>query len=105
MFKFSSLVYVYFMMTSIGADASHNDLEFFKLLHKYRQIDSEVADITIGAMKRHLFYLTEENVVMSLFSNRLSEDEKSRMAVQSLRVSKLRSQSPQLWMRVQAWYP
>ena len=43
-----------------------------------------MADIAIGAMKRHLFYLTEENVVMSLFSNRLSEDEKSRMACRLL---------------------
>ena len=54
------------------------------LLHKYEQVDTEVADVAIGAMKRHLFYLTEENVVMSLFSNRLSEDEKSRMACRLL---------------------
>ena len=29
---------------------------------------------------RHLYYLTEENVVMSLFSNRINDDQKSRIA-------------------------
>ena len=79
--KFTSLVYVpYFMMTSIGADAPYNDLELFKLLTKYKQVDCEVAEISLKAMERHLFYLTQENVIMSLFSHRLDEDQKSRIA-------------------------
>jgi hypothetical protein len=78
--KFSSLVYApYFIMTSLWANASYNDSEFFKLLHKYTQVDTELADVANGAMQRHLFYLTEEMVVKSLFSKRLGEDEKSRM--------------------------
>ena len=83
--KFSSLVYVpYFMLSSIGADAPFNDLELFKLLNKYKGIDSEVAEIAIAAMKRHLFYLTQENVVLVLFSNRLDDDQKSRIASRML---------------------
>ena len=80
--KFTSLVYVpYFMKTSIGADAPYNDLELFKLLLKYKeQVDSEVAEFALKAMKRHLYYLTQENVIMSLFSNRLDDDQKSRIA-------------------------
>ena len=83
--KFTSLVYVtYFMLSSIGADAPFNDLELFKLLNKYKGIDSEVAEIAIAAMKRHLFYLTQENVVLVLFSNRLDDDQKSRIASRML---------------------
>ena len=69
------------MMTSIGADATFNDLELFKILTKYKeQIDSQVAEFALKALKRHLFYLTQENVIMALFSNRLDDDQNSRIA-------------------------
>ena len=88
--KLSSLVYVpYFMKSSIGADAPVNDLELIHLLLKYREIDAESADAALTAMRsRHLYYLTEENVVMSLFSNRINDDQKSRIASRILTFSK-----------------
>ena len=62
-------------MTSIGADAPFNDLKFFKIMTKYKeQIDSKVA------LRKHLSYLTQENVIMTLFSNRLDYDQKSGIA-------------------------
>ena len=86
--KFTSLVYVpYFMVTSIGADAPHNDLDLYKLLNKYKKIDTEVAEIALKVLERHLFYLTQENVVMALFSNKLDEDKKSRIASRLLTFS------------------
>ena len=39
-------------------------------------IDPEVADNAVNTLSRHLFYLTQELVVLSLFSNKVSEDEK-----------------------------
>ena len=68
-------------MTSIGADAPFNDLELFKILTKYKeQIDGEGAEFALKALKRPLFYLTQENGIMALFSNRLDDDQKSRIA-------------------------
>ena len=77
--KFSAVVYVPdFLKSSVGADAPINDLEFIKLLLKYTSIDAECA---LNAMKsRHLYYLPEENLVFSLFSNRIDDDLKSRIA-------------------------
>ena len=59
---------------------SFNDLELFKLLNQYSLIDPELAIAALAPLKRHLYYLTEELVVFSLFSNKLDNDCKSQMA-------------------------
>ena len=52
--KFTSLVYVpYFMVSSIGVDAPLNDLELYKLLLKYNQIDTELSEVALKAFSRH----------------------------------------------------
>ena len=83
--KFTSLIYVpYFLLSSVGADAPFRDLELFKNLVSFKGVDEQVSEAALLVFKRHLFYLTEENVVMSLFSNRLNNDEKSQMACKLL---------------------
>lgn len=49
---------------------------------------SKVADAAIKAMERHLWYLTEELVIFSLFSNRISTMERRMIAQKLLKTSK-----------------
>lgn len=66
---FLSLFYTSaWMKSSIGADAPINDLQLFKDMIAYRDIDPEVADIVIDKMENHCWYLTEEVVPFALFS-------------------------------------
>ena len=83
--KFCSLVYMpYFLASSFGADAPLNDLNLFKLLNDYDLVDPEVSIAALVPLKRHLYYLTEELVVFSLFSNKLDDDTKSQIATKLL---------------------
>ena len=68
----------------IGADAPINDLILYKKLLKYKELDAEVAEIAISKLSLHLWYLTEEVVVFALFSNKLDNDDKARMAAKLL---------------------
>ena len=82
---FNVLLYVpHFLSAGVGSDAPFNDLKLFKLISKFRIIDGELADTALNVLRRHLWYLTEEVVVFSLFSNKLSSDEKSRIAAKLL---------------------
>ena len=66
--KFNALFYVEkWLRSSAGADAPFNDLQLWHALHDYRKYDSAVADAAITALERHLWYLTEECAVFSLF--------------------------------------
>ena len=83
--KITALVYVpYFLKSSIGADAPVNDLQLVHLLLKFREVDAQCADAALTALQsRHLYYLTEENVVMSLFSNKIDEDKNPALHLKS----------------------
>ena len=51
------------------------------ILLKLKEVDAQCADAALTALRsRHLYYLTEENVVLSLFSNKIDEDKKSCIA-------------------------
>ena len=85
MVRFNSLIYVpYWLTASIGADAPINDLILYKKLLKYKELDAEVAEIAISKLSLHLWYLTEEVVAFALFSNKLDNDDKARMAAKLL---------------------
>lgn len=78
---FLSLVYVrYWNRSNVLFDAGINDLNFLKELEEYGTIDRAVSDVAIETFSRHLYYLGEELIVLSLFSNRTSENEKHEMA-------------------------
>lgn len=80
---FAALVYIRFWNRCSNLfDSTHNDLYFLKELQKYAQFDYEVANIAIMAYNRHLYYMSEELSVLSLFSDKVSILEKNRIAAQ-----------------------
>ena len=86
--KFCGLVYApYFLSSSIGADAPMNDLNLYRMLHKYEVIDRAVSEAGLVALSRHLFCLIEELVVFSFFSSKVDSDMKSHMAARLLSIS------------------
>lgn len=80
--NFVALIYTkYWNQSPNAADAPFNDLKLLKDLDTYRQIDPEVADSALKAYQRHLWYLGDELVALSLFSEKVSNDEKDAMSL------------------------
>lgn len=74
---FTAIVYVKFWnQCSVTIDAPANDLAFLKEMDYYMKIDNEIALAASTAFKRHLWYLGEELMILSLFSKRVSNEEK-----------------------------
>ena len=46
----------------------------------YKQVDDEVARAAVKVIKRHLWYLAPETVVLALFSSKVSDVEKGAIA-------------------------
>ena len=92
---FITTLYVpYFISASMGCDAPYNDLEMFKKLKVFANTDPELANSALEILCRHTWYLQEETVPFSLFSKKLSEDEKSQLAAKLLTFE---SQKPVIW--------
>lgn len=86
---FNALFYVEkWLRSSVGVDAPFNDLQLWHSLNDYRRYDLAVADAAITALERHLWYLTEECVVFSLFSNRVADAERQQIARQLQRTAR-----------------
>lgn len=78
---FASLIYIrYWNRCSILFDAPRNDLNFLQELQEYKLFDEAVANIAIAAFNRHLHYLGEELAPLSLFSEKVSNQEKNDIA-------------------------
>ena len=88
----------FFVSGSIGSDAPVNDLHLFKQLAHFSLIDPELADAAKAVLLRHTWYLQEETVPMALFSDKLSLDDKSRLAAKILT---LQSSKPVHWDTVE----
>ena len=79
--KFLVSIYnVHFLSSSDGRDSAVNDLDLYKRLFQYRSIDSQIAEEALVVLRRHGWYSVPEVVVFTLFSNKISADEKSRLA-------------------------
>ena len=76
-----------FLLSRSGRDAAFNDLQL-------REVDRELAESALDTFNRHLWYLAPQTVLFALFSNRVSEDQKSRMASRLLTLD--RKESPTL---------
>lgn len=77
---FISLLYLkYWNQSSNTTDAPFNDLQFLKELDLYARIDKPVSDVAIKSFTRHLWYLSDELILLSLFSNKVSAREKMNM--------------------------
>lgn len=76
-YKFIAVVFIkYWNQCSVAFDAPINDLNFLKELEIYKNIDRIVAMYGSIAFKRHLWYLSEELMILSLFSKKVSVEEK-----------------------------
>ena len=82
---FTAIIYIpYFLSSSIGCDATVNDLDLYKKLYAYKNTDAQLAEESLVVHRRHGWYSTPEVSVFSLFSEKVSVDEKSRLACKLL---------------------
>ena len=80
--QFITLLYgQYFLQSALSTAAPMNDLRFFYDLREYSAFDREAADEAMLSVKRHLWYLTPANVVLSLFDDGMCDGEKQSIAI------------------------
>lgn len=74
---FVGLLYIRFWnkCTSLF-DSTFNDLQFLQELQKFGQFDYGISQIAISALNRHLYYMSEELSVLSIFSDKITLTEK-----------------------------
>ena len=63
------------------SEAAVNDLNFYKSLIDYVNVDKQVAEAAISAFLRHRWYLTEEFIPRALCSRKLSDAELENWAL------------------------
>lgn len=74
---FAGLLYVKAWIKSpLTADAPINDLDFFKALEQYKVVSKVVSETAIEKFEKHLWYIGPELVVLSLFSDKVTPNEK-----------------------------
>lgn len=85
---FAALIYIrYWNRTNMLFDAPVNDLRMLQELQQYQSIDEPVAKVAIKALSRHLNYMSEELAPLSLFSKKVSTQEKNAIAAKLLLTS------------------
>ena len=70
----------WWLTAPVPASAPSNDLILINKLIQYRQIDKDCADAALLAFSRHLWFLTEELVVLGLFCKGVNDATKEKMA-------------------------
>lgn len=74
---FIAIIYTKFWnQCSVAVDAPYNDLKFLKEMDIFKEFDREVALTGLVALKRHLWYLSDELAPLALFSKKISDDDK-----------------------------
>lgn len=63
-----------------SCDAPYNDLCLHQALESYRTVDNQVAEIALRKLRGHLWYLSEDLVGLTFFSNSVDDYEKQAMA-------------------------
>ena len=67
--SFATTVYSMWEFTcQVTVEAPWNDLSPYKCLLEYKDINAGISASTVKALNRHLWYLTEEMIPLSLFS-------------------------------------
>ena len=77
-----------FLLASLGRDAPSNDLNLFKSLLQYREVDRELADSALDTLSRHRWYLAEHVIPFALFSDNVTDEEKAKIAERLLTLSR-----------------
>ena len=83
---FTVLVYVpSWLNASSGVDAAVHDLQLWKDIKLFAGIDKNISDAATKVLERHFWYLTEEMSIFSIFSEKLSLQERQTIAKELLR--------------------
>ena len=86
---FIVLVYVpSWLNASSGVDAAVHDLQLWKDIKFFAEIDKNISEAATIVLKRHFWYLTEEMSIFALFSEKLSLNERQTIAKELLRYKK-----------------
>ena len=84
---FATIIYSSWWMTcSSATDAPWNDLTLYKKLLAYDAVNATVSQSAIRALKRHLWYLTQEMIPLALFSEMVPKAERQALASRLLEV-------------------
>ena len=78
----------FFLTANIGVNAAVTDLSLYKKLKKFSQVDKELADEALATLSRHLWFLAPTTVLFSLASEKLEDDDKSRIAAKLVSLPK-----------------
>ena len=90
---FSIFYIIPWLHTTKAADAAVFDLELYKNLHLYGlKVDKNCAERALKIFGGQLWYLTEELLPMTLFSERVSESEKKLIATTLVKAPKITAQ-------------
>ena len=81
MARFIALFFAkYFLRSRIAVFSPLDDLKFIGSMISYREEEPDISSAVLTSIKRHLWYLTEELVVLSIFNEDLSSFTRSMMA-------------------------
>ena len=69
-----------FLQASLAAAAPRLDLKLWKDMEAYELTEPNMARATKESLLRHLWYLTEENVVLAVFDADVSQEDKAQMS-------------------------
>lgn len=64
-----------------AVDAPINDMELIDELQQYSEYNAQLANAVLNAFENHLWYLGEELVILSLFSEKVSVETKNMIAL------------------------
>ena len=82
------IVHLYFLSASLSVAAPRHDLTFWYDLIAYHHYDREIAQASLASVRRHLWYLCPELVVLALFDDFTTYDEKQMIAVSLVHTSR-----------------
>ena len=101
--RFTTIIYIpHFLAVSEGCDFTVNVITLYKQLFAYRSIDQQLADEALVLFRRHGWYLTPDVAVFSLFSRKVSLEEKSRVAC---RLLTFQAEAPQVFKLEKPSFP
>ena len=84
-FDFVSIFYSpHWFECPLTSEAAVNDLNFYKSVIDYVNVDEQVAEAAINAFLRHRWYVTEELIPLALCSRKLSDIELEKLGLQLL---------------------
>ena len=84
---FNTLVYCkWWLECDVAVDAPWNMLSLYRDILEYKTVNSDVSNSAKKSINRHGWYLVPEMIPLSLFSSKVSDDEKSGIAAKLLAV-------------------